>query len=494
MSEPDASLPQARAAHAPEVCGDLSDRRRAEEALQESEERLRRFFEASFEALVFHDEGAILDANQAFADMFGYALPEVVGKQVLDLAAPEFREEVRRRIREGDGRPYEAVGLRKDGSTFPGELRGRRVRYKGREVRVTAVRDVTERRRVEEALRASEERFRQFMDNGPAVAWIKDERGRHLYVNRRFEQEHGLTPESVRGRDAFALFPPEVARQFHANDRAVLEAGRPLEFAETLPGPGGVTRHVHVYKFPFRDAAGTLYVGGMAVDVTEQRQAQEQLREYARRLLGVQEQERRHLARELHDEVGQVLTGLRLTLEACRALFPGEPPDCLADAEGLLAELARRVRDLSLGLRPSMLDDLGLLPALLWLCERYTPQTGVRVHFEHRGLEGRRFGPEAETAAFRITQEALTNVARHAGVKDCAARVWVGEDALRVQVEDQGSGFDPAAAQGSSGGLSGMAERAALAGGTLRVESAPGAWTRLTAELPVGPGRPAAGG
>jgi signal transduction histidine kinase len=139
----------------------------------------------------------------------------------------------------------------------------------------------------------------------------------------------------------------------------------------------------------------------MAVDVTEQRQAQAKLQEYARRLLEVQEQERRHLARELHDEVGQVLTGLKLTLEAGTYLPADELPDSLRAALGLVQELTARVRDISLRLRPTMLDDLGLLPALLWLFERYTAQTHVRVNFEHRGLEGR-FPPEVETTAYRV--------------------------------------------------------------------------------------------
>jgi signal transduction histidine kinase len=296
-----------------------------------------------------------------------------------------------------------------------------------------------------------------------------------------------MPAEAVRGRDAFALVPPEVARQFHASDRAVLEAGRPLEFAETVPAPDGSPRHVHVYKFPFRDAAGSRYIGGMAVDVTAQRQAEEKLRAYSRRLLEVQEQERRHLARELHDEVGQVLTGLKLTLEAGTHLPAAELPDSLGTALALVQELTARVRDLSLRLRPTMLDDLGLLPALLWLFGRYTAQTNVRVNFEHQGLE-RRLPPEVETAAYRVAQEALTNVARHAGVGECGVALRLNDQGgLHVQVEDRGTGFDPALARGASTGLSGMEERVALLGGTLRVKSAPGAGTRVEAELPVRP-------
>jgi len=141
---------------------------------------------------------------------------------------------------------------------------------------------------------------------------------------------------------------------------------------------------------------------------------------------------------------------------------------------------------LSLGLRPTMLDDLGLLPALLWLTKRFADQTGVHVHLEHAGLD-RRFAPEIETAVYRIVQEALTNVARHASVKEATARIWATQDSLHVQVEDRGKGFrvEGALAAPTSSGLSGMRERAVALGGDLIVESTPGVGTRVTLQVPL---------
>jgi signal transduction histidine kinase len=133
-----------------------------------------------------------------------------------------------------------------------------------------------------------------------------------------------------------------------------------------------------------------------------------------------------------------------------------------------------------------MLDDLGLLAALLWLYERYTAQTRVRVAFQHQGLD-RRLDGSAETAAYRIIQEALTNVARHARVEEVQVQIVLDDGTLRVQIDDQGVGFDPEAvlASGVCCGLSGMRQRAALLGGRLHLASGPGAGTRLTAELPI---------
>jgi GAF domain-containing protein len=203
------------------------------------------------------------------------------------------------------------------------------------------------------------------------------------------------------------------------------------------------------------------------------------------RLMEVQEAERRHLARELHDEIGQLLTGLRLTLDV------PEPPSPalgrrLGQAQALVQELLERIRALSLDLRPSILDDLGVLPALLDNIERYMSQTKIRVHLEHSGLD-RRFAPETETGVYRIVQEALTNVARHGRVDEVTVRLWATDDVLGGQVEDHGAGFDPDAVLGTgrSGGLAGLRERAALLNGHLTVETHPGRGVRLTAEVPL---------
>jgi PAS domain S-box-containing protein len=232
----------------------------------------------------------------------------------------------------------------------------------------------------------------------------------------------------------------------------------------------------------------------------EVRQGRERLQTLSRRLVELQEAERREIARELHDEVGQLLTGISLLLGSggrssrrgagtARRGTPGRSRgrsrDRRAETIALVNELMGRVRDLSMNLRPRMLDELGLLAALRWHFERYTTQTGVGVDFRHAGLE-RRFSSEVETAAFRIVQEALTNVARHAGVAEARVDVRVEGRRLRIQIEDSGKGFDRRNAPAGAGGLTGMHERARLLGGRLKIESLPGSGARLTAELPVG--------
>lgn len=216
-----------------------------------------------------------------------------------------------------------------------------------------------------------------------------------------------------------------------------------------------------------------------------ERRLRERLERHSRMVVEAQERERRLIARELHDEIGQTLTGLKLTLEDHDRLSSEAAASRLARARELAVELLRRVHDLSLDLRPAILDDLGLQPALVWLTERYRDQTGVHVALRCSGLEGR-LRSEVETAAYRIVQEALTNVARHAGVDRAAVECALGDGRLRVEVVDDGRGFEvDAVPVGQSSGLVGMEERARSTGGRIWVDSTVGVGTTVVAELPT---------
>lgn len=222
------------------------------------------------------------------------------------------------------------------------------------------------------------------------------------------------------------------------------------------------------------------------IEETLQRYA-EQLKALSHRLAEVQEEERRYMAKELHDEIGQALTGISLSLVSMAGLSAKETRKRLKEAQSLVSGLLDRVRNMSLTLRPAMLDDFGLLPTLLWHFKRYTAQTSIPIHFRQRCLDTR-FRPAVETAVYRIVQEALTNIARHACAAEAEVMTLVEGDMLVVTVEDKGVGFEPEAVivMKESVGLSGMRERLALLGGRLKIDSAPGRGTRLRAEIPLG--------
>ncbi len=359
-----------------------------------------------------------------------------------------------------------------------------------------------QRNRAEESLRQSEVKYRSIVETTAEWIWEINREWRITYTNSAVKTILGYNPEELVGKDGLMLI--------HEKDRQSVEKLLPQLMANKSGWSAWAMRWRHKeggYRYlesnatPILNASGEL-VGYLASDrdITERKRAEEErerlleqvhagrerLQALSRQLVAVQEVERRHLARELHDEIGQMLTGIKLTLEMSTRVPVDAVKTTLVEAQVQLNDLMARVRKLSLDLRPAMLDDLGLVPALLWHFERYTAQTHVRVAFQHSGLEGR-FAPEIETAAYRIVQEALTNVARHAGVNEVAVRLWSDQRILGVEIQDRGTGFDPEAtlAASTTGGLTGMHERVALLGGHLTVEAAPRAGTRLTAELPL---------
>jgi signal transduction histidine kinase len=216
------------------------------------------------------------------------------------------------------------------------------------------------------------------------------------------------------------------------------------------------------------------------------------LRSLARRLVETQETERRQLAQELHDQVGQTMTALNISLRIARDQLSAESAakvDARLEQSAQLAEEAMgRIRSVMAALRPAVLDDYGLAAALHWYVQQFSERTGLAValHLD-ASTETSRLEPRAETALFRVVQEALTNVAKHARVERATVALEADERAMRLIVADRGVGFDPAepppADEHHSLGLIGMRERVEAVGGSLRLESAPGQGTRVVAEV-----------
>jgi PAS domain S-box-containing protein len=358
--------------------------------------------------------------------------------------------------------------------------------------------DITELKRAEEARHKSEEMLRGLFEFAPDTIVVVNRHGKIATVNAQVLNMFGYDGEELLGQPIETLLPERFRGQHvaHRTNYTAEPHTRPMGAELKLYGKrkDGSEFPVDIMLSPMQSEEGRMVIA-VVRDITRRSQAEEALRDYterlkflSRRLMEVQETERRNIARELHDEIGQALTGLKLTLEMATRLPSDGTRASVEQAHSLVNELMARARKLSLDLRPAMLDDLGLVPALLWHLEHYTAQTRVRVNFRHSDLEGRRFSPEVETAAYRIVQEALTNVARHARVDEATVRVWTSNAMLSVQVADSGAGFDAETTLTSSetSGLAGMRERATLLGGRFIVESRPGNGSCLTAELAIG--------
>jgi PAS domain S-box-containing protein len=352
-----------------------------------------------------------------------------------------------------------------------------------------------ERERAQEELKQSERRLAEAQQVAHIGSWERDLRSNRVTWSDESYRLFGLQGHD--GDISYQQFlnlvlPQDVDRIRVLVDEAIRER-RGFDCDYRIRLQDGT---VHVLNdrgnVILNEAGEAIRLVGTAQDVTELREAEQNLQAYAARLkalygrlVEIQETERRHLARELHDEIGQLLTGLGLLLKPDADLSP-EAAHPFEQMRIIIDELLERIRGLSLDLRPTTLDELGLVPALVALFERYGGQTGILVDFKHQGM-ARRFQPEVETAAYRIVQESLTNVARHARVAQATVWIWATSNVLRIQIEDRGRGFDfeTALRAPEFSGLVGMQERLVLLGGHLTVESRPARGTQIIAEIPL---------
>ncbi len=362
-------------------------------------------------------------------------------------------------------------------------------------------RDITRRKQAEKELSERSQLLEAFFANALTCIVLLDRHFNFIRVNEAYARACARDLSEFPGHNHFKFYPSNAQSIFEevVRTKKPFQAfARPFVFPDH---PEWGTTYWDWTLLPILDSAGEVeFLVFTLNDVSEQRQAREErerlfeevragrkrLESLSHHLVEMQEAERRHIALELHDEIGQALTGLRLSLELSPQLPPNIAATRLAEAKMIVEDIIRRVEALSLDLRPPILDDLGLLPTLLWYFDRYSTRSGVRVECKHTGFN-RRFPAAMELAVFRVVQESLTNVARHAHVNEVLVRVWATPRVLGVQIEDRGVGFDAerALSLGETTGVSGMRERVRLLGGQLDIESAAASGTRLTVELPL---------
>ncbi len=271
------------------VATDITENKKAESALRENEERYRELFANANDIIYTHDLlGNFTSLNRTGERITGYTSDEALTMNIAQVVAPEYlglaREMITKKAAGEAPTVYELEIAAKDGHRVRLELSTRVILCEGKPVGVQGIaRDLTERKRSEEALRETQAFFNSFMDNGPAIAFMKDEEGRYVYVNKPFEDLFGYPLTFLRERTSFAWLPPETAQKTHDHDLQVLATGVPQEIVETVPTEDGLLHHWLVFKFPMTDASGKRFVAGVGVDITERRRAEEALAQQAQR-------------------------------------------------------------------------------------------------------------------------------------------------------------------------------------------------------------------
>ncbi len=345
---------------------------------------------------------------------------------------------------------------------------------------------IVERERAEVALRKSEERYRELFENAKDAIYVHDLDGNYLSINRAAEELSGYTREEIVGHNFVEFIAPEHVDFVRNTFCAKLAQQGETSYEVDVITKDGRRVPVEVSSRAIYENGQIVGVQGMARDITERKQAQDALQMFSRQLIEAQEDERRRIARELHDQIGQILTAVKMNLYTVQQFCQGvEAVSYVKDNIEAVDEALGLVRDLSIELRPPVLDDLGLVTALRWYADRYANRTGLQVDLVI-GLadpnEG--FSREIETACFRIVQEALTNVVRHASATHVTVQIKKDGNTLVLIVRDDGVGFDPTSlrkrAPGAATlGLVSMQERAHAAGGDIEIKSARGKGTEI---------------
>jgi len=487
------------------ITRDISERREMEQRLRESEERMRAFTTHSPALMCMKDrDGRYRFANDRFLERYNLRPEQVLGRTDAELfprrqalAAAAHDAEV---LARGEPLQYEERASMADGQRV--SLVSKFPVFDATGV-VTAIgvvaSDITDRRVTEQALREQRTLLAEAQKIAGLGSWEWDPDSGRVSWSEELYRIFGVTAQDVPPsfENYLERLHPEDRQQSGSMVARALIDNRPFSMLERVVRPGGELRYVRSQGDVVRNERGKpIKVLVACLDITEQRHSESALRQAAqdlhgltRRLVQAEEAERRRLARELHDRVGQSLSALNINLDIISRDSQALPPALrqrLEDSLGLVDGTLQSIESVMADLRPPLLDEYGLAAALGWHSEEWTRRTGVQVTVTDRtpdAAKGAR--PEAAVALFRIAQEALNNVLKHAQAKSVRIDVSATDEELVLDVHDDGRGFDPRAARRGRWGMTTMRERAEAAGGQLHVDATPGQGTRIHARVPL---------
>ncbi len=503
---------------------DITERKAAEEAIRESEQRYRSLVELATDGILLlspQRDGAlsIVDVNTAACMMNGYAREELIGKPIAFLEPPETGGDIpaaAERLMVGKAATFERDHVRKDGSVFPVEVSSRLVHIGGKPYILAIDRDITERKKAEEALKMAMLKAREEKANREAVISaigdemvVIDSGFRILYQNKRsidYIGDHAgeICHKAFEDKDSVCEGCP-VALSF---ENGLVHRGERI--AESVIG----TMHLDITASPLLDASGKVTaVIEMVKDITERKRAEtalrkshvelevlvhertaelrminEQLSKFSSYLQEAREKERTAIAREIHDELGQALTALKIDLAWLKKRLPKNQKPLL-EKEASMSELVeatiQTVKKISTELRPGILDHLGLTAAIEWQAEEFQKRNGIPCGVT---IVPEEIVPDKDrsTTIFRIFQETLTNITRHAKATKVSVRLKKENNSLILEVSDNGKGItEKQLSDSKSLGLMGIRERAAYWGGHVNMKGVRNGGTTVIVKIPL---------
>jgi PAS domain S-box-containing protein len=483
---------------------DITELKRTEEALRKSDETARAFLESAAEGIVIvNRDGRIVVANAKIEELFGYHRDDLLGQFVEVLLPERIRPaHIKHRAAYFAGprvRPMgvgiDLAGRRKDGTEFPVEISLSYVETEDGTLAMAFITDITERKQTEDTLRESEEKYRVVAETASDAIITIDEESRIVYANPNAEKVFGYAVEELLGQPLTILMPESLRARHLAALKKFCDTG---QRSIAWKGKEFMGLHRSGRELPIEISFGAMrqqddrYIfTGIVRDITERKRAEEALRDLTGRLIGAQEEERRRIARELHDDLTQRLAVLAIevgSLEKQMGSSRSPVPERLRTMRDQIVKLSADVHGIARQLHPSILDDLGLVKAIESECSNFSHREGIRVGFETKDVPAA-LPRDIALCVYRVTQESLRNIAKHARCKDAHVSLVGTDGEILLSIEDAGVGFDVAELLGRAGlGLASMEERVRLIRGRLSIRSGPGKGTIIEVRAPVAGG------
>ena len=529
---------------------DITERKRAEEALQRSQQLFSSIFRTNPAATILSGlvDGRCVDANEAYAKLVGYTREELIGKTTVELSiwisAEERQRVVTELARKGHLENVELSLRKKNGDIINTVANGEVFTLDGQRYVLSFFFDITERKRAEEALKENQALLKTIIESTPDYISMKDREGRYVMVNSAAAGSLSLSTSKsaaeVIGKKDDDIFPSEVARRVMEEDRQVITFGEIRSYDQSFT-IGDEPRTFSTVKSPCLNPEGTVIgVVSLSRDITDRKRAEEELRrshdelemrvqerteelqtineqlrveneerlrvefelresenrlrELSTALLSAQERERKLIAQEIHDSLGASLAATKFKVETVLTEMGDGNPQirvALASVIPIVQGTIEEARRIQMSLRPSMLDDLGILPTINWSCRQFESiYPAIRITKEI-DIEEDEVPKSLKIVIYRILQEALNNIAKHSKTSVVLLFLRKTDQAIQLEIRDRGQGFNSEEAHSRKGatrglGLDSMKERTELSGGSLDIESAEGKGTTIFASWPLG--------